>query len=103
MAGRRPGVEVANPAVRAPERAMTPSDKLASSQVMNVRSAVGSATVTSARGAHGKELNEGVMVTQQLLSAVPLAEIRANMFHRDSILVRHGRVSVVSRCEDLRC
>lgn len=91
---------VANPAALKFLRAMKPADKLVIYETAKVRSAVGTATVTSVHGVRGKEPNVTVKVLKQLPRPVPLAQMKASTLFRESPLVRQGRLSVVPLSEE---
>jgi predicted RNA-binding protein with PUA-like domain len=86
---------VSNPAAVKNLRAMAPGDRLVIYETGNVKSAVGTASVVSLQGAHGKEPGVKIKAARPLPRAVPLAELKAQKLFADSPLVRQGRLSVV--------
>ena len=86
---------VANPAALKFLRGMKAGDKLVIYETATIRSAVGTASVTSVHEAQDGEPNVSIKVLKQLPRTVPLAEIKASRLFRESPLVRQGRLSVV--------
>lgn len=91
---------VSNPVAVRNLRGMAPGDKLVIYETGDVKSAVGTASVTSVQGGDGKEPKVKIKAAQPLPRAVSLAEMKANKLFADSPLVRQGRLSVVPLTEE---
>ena len=86
---------VSNPVALKNLRAMQPGDMLIIYHTGDEKTAVGTATVTSADLSDPKNPRVKVKAAKLLAGAKTLAEIKANKLFADSPLVRQGRLSVV--------
>jgi predicted RNA-binding protein with PUA-like domain len=90
---------VSNPVALKHLRAMKPGDRLIIYETGDNKSAIGSATVTSADVSDLKNPRVKIKAGKLLPKPVTLAEIKANKLFADSPLVRQGRLSVVPLSE----
>jgi predicted RNA-binding protein with PUA-like domain len=90
---------IANPVALRHLRGMSAGDRLVIYETGDVKSAVGTASVTSVQGADAKEPKVRIKAAKPVPKAVSLATIKANRLFADSPLVRQGRLSVVPLTE----
>lgn len=91
---------VSNPVALRNLRAMSPGDRLVIYETGDMKSAVGTASVTSVQGgADAKEPRVKIKAAKPLPKAISLATIKAHKLFADSPLVRQGRLSVVPLSE----
>jgi predicted RNA-binding protein with PUA-like domain len=90
---------VSNPVALKHLRAMKPGDRLIIYETGDNKSAIGSATVTSADVSDLKNPRVKIKAGKLLPKPVTLEEIKANKLFADSPLVRQGRLSVVPLSE----
>lgn len=90
---------VSNPVALRNMRAMSPGDRLIIYETGDMKSAVGTASVTSVQGGEAKDPKLKIKGGRPLPKAISLATIKANRLFADSPLVRQGRLSVVPLSE----
>ena len=86
---------VSNPTAVKHLREMKPGDRAIIYETGNMRSAVGTATITSVDAKDPKKPIVKIKAGQPLIRPVPLDEIKRNKLFATSPLVRIGRLSVV--------
>ena len=86
---------VSNPTAVKHLREMKPGDRAIIYETGNMRSAVGTATITSVDAKDPKKPIVKIKAGQPLTRPVPLDEIKRNKLFATSPLVRIGRLSVV--------
>jgi len=90
---------VSNPVAVRNLASMQPGTRLLIYETGGVKSAVGTATVTSVNNKDPKKPKVNIKAGKRLAKVVTLAEIKANKLFKDSPLVRMGRLSVVPLTE----
>lgn len=86
---------VSNPVALKNMRAMKPGDDLVIYETGEVKSAVGTATVTSVDSSDPRNPRVRIKVGKPLAVPVPLPQIKSHDLFAESPLVRQGRLSVV--------
>lgn len=86
---------VSNPVALKNLRAMKPGEKLIIYETGDVKSAVGTSSVTSVDSSDAKNPRVKIKTGKALPRPVSLSEIKSQKIFADSPLVRQGRLSVV--------